>query len=63
MIEKCAIPHLKALTDGCLEPEVEGHGSTFTLCPAIMKIDILYGKLGFCRLFLVPLYGEGNEGL
>lgn len=32
VIGKYSIPHLKTLINGCLEPEVQGRDSTFTLC-------------------------------
>ena len=34
------------LIDGCLDPEVQRHVSTFTLCHALMKIGISYEKSG-----------------
>ena len=40
-----AIPHMKALICGYLEPEAQGRGSSLILCYPIMKSGILYEKL------------------
>ena len=50
-----AIPHMKALICGYLEPEAQGHGSSLILCHALTKIGILYEKSGLCPL--TPLIG------
>ena len=34
-VEKKYIPHVKALIDMCLEPEMQGRGRTYTLCHAL----------------------------
>ena len=43
-VQNHAIPLLNALMCGCLEAEGLLCGSTFTLCHAIVKTDILYEK-------------------
>ena len=50
-----AIPHMKALICGYLEPEAQGHGSSLILCHALTKRGILYEKSGLCPL--TPLIG------
>ena len=41
-VQKCYIPHWKAQTFICLEPEVQGRGSTSTMCHALLKKVILH---------------------
>ena len=48
VIEKCSIPHLKALIDGFLEPESQWHGSTLQYLVPCPCTDVSYGKLGMC---------------
>ena len=42
--ENHEIPHLKGLISGCLEPKVQGHGSSFPLCQALKKIGVFFGN-------------------
>ena len=45
-----AIPQIKALICGFLEPEAQGRGSSLILYHALMKIGILYEKLAYVPL-------------
>ena len=50
-----AIPHMKALICGYLEPEKQGHGSTLSIGHVLLKIKVLCGKSRFSDLFFPPL--------
>ena len=41
-VERRYVPHLKALICGYLEPEVQGRGSTFTVCYVLLNIGVFH---------------------
>ena len=55
-VERRYVPHFKALICGYSEPEVQGRGSTLSICHTLLKIGVLYEKSRFSDLFFPPLY-------
>ena len=49
-VQRPYVPHFKGLISGKVEPEAQGHDSTFTFCHAHLKKAMKNG------LFFPPLY-------